>query len=239
MFRRLFLTVFVWFLASVPGIGVSQEDVKPSVILGAGIFKTRCVLCHGNEGYGDGTLPLTLKNYPSTNLHESRYGKDMVSLRNSIIYGGSQNFENTYTEVMSNEMPPWGNELTYTQVESVVWFVRMLLTEPQKARELLKQVKESAVVSVIAGKVLYKNYCSLCHGVDGEGNGQMATIMKDPSPVNLTASRITEQYMRKIIDEGGAAMGRSPRMPPWKQQLTDEEVSSIILYIKTLRINRP
>ena len=45
-------------------------------------------------------------------------------------------------------------------------------------------------------KVLYKNYCNLCHGNDG--NEQMAEVMEDLSPVNLTLSTITIYICRKL-----------------------------------------
>jgi len=235
MLKSLSLVPVMFLVLTTDLSAKNGGEVKPSLALGAAIFKEHCVLCHGNMGYGDGILPLSLKKYPSTNLHESRYGTDLPSLRTAIRYGGSQNYNNTFSGVMSNEMPPWGRELSYEQIESVAWFIQALRKEPKKAADFLKKIEINSIISIKKGKLLYKNYCSLCHGQNGEGNGELAKVMKDASPVNLQLSQVNDQYLKEIIVKGGAAIDRSPRMPPWGQQLTEAEIDSIILYIKTLR----
>lgn len=205
-----------------------HSEAEPTLKYGAHIFKGRCVLCHGNQGHGDGMLPLSIKGYPHTNLHENKYGSDLDSIRHSLIYGGSR-------KAMSIEMPPWGDELTYTQINSVAMFVSLMLTDADKANKLLDETKIKAHVSARAGRNLFKNFCTLCHGANGEGDGKMARIIKKPPPFNLTLSKVPDSYLMDIINKGGEAMGRSPRMPPWFEQLTKEEVQSVILYLKTLR----
>jgi cytochrome c oxidase cbb3-type subunit 3 len=204
------------------------SKVEPTFTYGANVYQARCTLCHGNQGYGDGMLPLSMKKYPHTNLHETKYGNDISSLRKSIIYGGSNG-------AMSNEMPPWGDELTYTQVESVAMFVHLMLTDRKQSDEILANTVKASSVSARAGRNLFKNFCSLCHGPEGEGDGKMARIIKNPPPFNLTKSTVPGEYLELIIMKGGGAIGRSPRMPPWAEQLTKDEVKSIVLYLKTIR----
>jgi len=53
---------------------------------------------------------------------------------------------------------------------------------------------------------------------------------------NLTRSSAPDDYIEAIINKGGAAMGRSERMPPWGKDLSVNEVKSVVLYnSKTLR----
>ena len=186
------------------------------------------MLCHGREGHGDGVLPISLKSYPSANLHENRYGMGLEELKESIVHGGSRGD-------MSPEMPPWGDELTYTQVESVARFVRVLVKEPKRAHALQERTGADGPPSLRRGRALFRNYCSLCHGENGEGDGKMARIIRNPPPFNLTLSRAPDDYLMQIITRGGAAMGRSARMPPWGEQFSESERRSIISYIKTLR----
>jgi len=49
------------------------------------------------------------------------------------------------------------------------------------------QVKQVPVspTSAASGKQMYENYCSVCHGVDGKGNGPAAVALKD-QPTDLT-----------------------------------------------------
>ncbi len=205
-----------------------QSEAKPTLEYGARVYQARCALCHGREGYGDGMLPVSMKEYPSANLHKNRFGKELDDLRLSIIYGGSLG-------TMSAEMPPWGDELTYTQVESVAMFTKLLIDDPKKAVALMEKTGAADQPSFRVGRAIFKNYCSLCHGENGEGDGKMAKIIKDPPPFNLTLSRAPDDYLMQIITKGGAAMGRSPRMPAWGEQFSETERRSIIMYIKTLR----
>ncbi len=205
-----------------------RGEAEPTLEYGARVYQERCVLCHGREGYGDGMLPVSMKEYPAANLHKNRFGRELDDLRMSIIYGGSLG-------TMSSEMPPWGDELTYTQVESVAMFTKLLIDQPKKAVALMEQAEAEQEPSYRLGRAIFKNYCSLCHGENGEGDGKMAKIIKDPPPFNLTLSRAPDDYLMQIISKGGAAMGRSPRMPPWGEQFSESERRSVIMYIKTLR----
>ena len=45
----------------------NMASITASVIHGAKVFITRCTLCHGSDGMGEGPLPLITGNYPSTN----------------------------------------------------------------------------------------------------------------------------------------------------------------------------
>ncbi len=213
-----------WGTPAARGAG----ETAPSLEYGARVYQERCVLCHGREGYGDGVLPVSLKGYPSANLRRNRHGRSLEELREAIIHGGSRGG-------MSPEMPPWGDELTYLQVESVARFTKLLMDQPERALPLLERSEVDEPPSLRRGRSLFRNYCSLCHGENGEGDGKMARIIKDPPPFNLTLSRAPDDYLMQIITRGGAAMGRSPRMPPWGEQFSESERRSIISYIKTLR----
>jgi len=195
---------------------------------GAHVFQQRCALCHGSDGRGEGALALAIADYPETNLLKARYGKDRAALTRIITHGAS-------LEELSPEMPPWGDELTATQLESVVAFVDLLHREQQQAVAMLRAEAERGVATVRQGRGIYRGRCALCHGDFGEGDGKMAKIINNPPPFNLTWSRVPESYMRQIIGGGGASVGRSPRMPPWGDELNEVELESVILYVKTLR----
>ena len=207
---------------------VQAENIEASMKYGAETFLNRCSLCHGSQGLGDGIIPLSIKNYPNTNLKENHFGRSHKQLRDAVLYGGSKGR-------MSKEMPPWGDELTYVQVESVVLFLEFLLAEPEKAYKMLEKAPTNNLPSFRLGQRIFKNYCVLCHGKNGEGNGKMAKIIKNPPPFNLTKSSSSDDYLMDIISKGGEAMKRSPRMPPWGDQFSKPEIKSIIMYINSLR----
>jgi mono/diheme cytochrome c family protein len=66
-------------------------------------------------------------------------------------------------------------------------------------------------------KTIFATRCSTCHGVDGKGNGP-ASITLNPKPRNYTdagwQNSVTDDHIREIIVKGGAAVGKSPLMPP-------------------------
>lgn len=87
------------------------------------------------------------------------------------------------------------------------------------------------------GRELYGYYCALCHGKEGNADGfnayNLDTVPIQHSDPAQTGTLSDGQIMR-IITEGGGALGRSPEMPAWGGILSDEEISHITVYIRTL-----
>ena len=204
------------------------EDAQPCLSYGARVFQERCALCHGSDGLGEGILPLSMHEYPNTNLLDPKHGSDEESVRDIILHGNT-------VDGIGDEMPPWGDELTHTQVESVTRFVQHMRSDLESAINLLRSEAARIEPSFRIGRAVYAGRCALCHGPNGEGDGKMSAIIKNPPPFNLTLSGAPDDYLRRIITGGGAKLGRSPRMPPWGGDLTGAEIESVMLYIKSLR----
>lgn len=47
---------------------------------------------------------------------------------------------------------------------------------------------------------------------------------------------LTEKYLFDIIKAGGASVGKSPLMPPWASQLSEQGIRNVIAYIRTLAV---
>ncbi len=94
--------------------------------------------------------------------------------------------------------------------------------------------KDSLEASIYRGSIAYQNYCVLCHGVTAEGNGRAARLY-NPPPFNLRKSVVSDAYKEAIIRRGGKAMGRSEFMPPWGQELTDEQISDIVNFLGSIK----
>jgi cbb3-type cytochrome c oxidase subunit III len=233
----LFLAAIMFFSpATAPADMLLAADVLlggtdqtvPSPQQGALVFQQRCILCHGNKGMGDGALPVLLKGYPSTNLFDSKYGSTEKDIREVVISGGKGDKKSPYS-------PPWGDELTWVEIESVVQFLMLLRNSNEQATRLLKLKSNLTAPSKKIGQMVFRTRCVLCHGIYGEGNGKMARIINSPPPFNLTKSTASDVYLEMIISRGGEAVGRSLNMPPWNDELTKTELQSVISYIKTLR----
>jgi mono/diheme cytochrome c family protein len=88
---------------------------------------------------------------------------------------------------------------------------------PSNANYLQESGPPSKQPAGDAAKNYFQQTCSLCHGVDGTGNGPMAAQL-NPKPRNYTdpnwQASVTDDEIRAIIIGGGQAVGKSNSMPP-------------------------
>ncbi len=82
----------------------------------------------------------------------------------------------------------------------------------------------------------YKTYCMSCHGEKGDGTGPAAAAL-NPKPRNFTdkayMKTLTDEYVVKVITEGGQAVGKSPLMVSWKAVLKPEEIKDVAAYVRS------
>lgn len=84
------------------------------------------------------------------------------------------------------------------------------------------------------GEAQYKTMCVSCHGEKGDGAGPAGAALT-PKPTNFTdpakAAALTDEYVYKVIKEGGAAVGKSPLMVAWGPTMKDEELRNVAAYV--------
>lgn len=98
--------------------------------------------------------------------------------------------------------------------------------------------KDSVDAATFRGGLVFANYCVTCHGINADGNGRAARLY-NPKPANLRASDKNDAYYGLIIRKGGAALGRSEFMPTWEAELTNEQVSDLVAYLRSINVNKP
>jgi len=86
---------------------------------------------------------------------------------------------------------------------------------------------------LVRGGIVFKNYCILCHGEAGDG---VARATKLYGNVGLDIGKQSGDYLDKIIRLGGAAVGRSEFMPPWQDELSDEQVKDVVAYLTVITV---
>jgi mono/diheme cytochrome c family protein len=91
----------------------------------------------------------------------------------------------------------------------------------------------STAPNIESGRDAFSHYCAACHGLDGQNTGvPFADSMSPPAPM-LNSSQV-QSYMdgqlKWIIDNGISPTG----MPASKGILTDNEIWSIVVYIRHL-----
>jgi len=100
---------------------------------------------------------------------------------------------------------------------------------------VVRHFKDTNEASIIRGHVVFQNYCVLCHGAEGKGDGRAAKL-HTPKPFNLTLSGAPRNYIAQVIRQGGEAMNRGKGMPPWGEQLTDEQINDTLNFLFSIRI---
>lgn len=88
------------------------------------------------------------------------------------------------------------------------------------------------------GKKVYGHYCSRCHGEHADGRGRATPLyvkMKSARPSNFNvkffAFRPTE-YLTGIIRDGGGKHSLSEYMPPFGGELSAEQISHVVYFIR-------
>ena len=96
---------------------------------------------------------------------------------------------------------------------------------------------------VAQGRRLYAYYCAHCHGAKGRGDGFNARNL-DPPPSDHADSKDvymankTNQELFDVDNLGGRENGKSPFMPPFGNVLSEEELWSLVAYLRTLHPNK-
>lgn len=93
--------------------------------------------------------------------------------------------------------------------------------------------KDSVDAATFRGGLVFANYCVTCHGINADGNGRAARLY-NPKPANLRMSDKNDAYIGLIVRKGGAALGRSEFMPTWEAELTNEQISDLVAYLRSI-----
>jgi mono/diheme cytochrome c family protein len=111
---------------------------------------------------------------------------------------------------------------------------------PPPADALLEAIRADERVGGLSygegqGKHLFGQYCATCHGDEGRGDGQNASNL-NPVPPDLTTSKNVRDatYLRRVIAQGSAAVGRSALSPPWGRNLTPQQIDYLVAYCRAL-----
>lgn len=82
----------------------------------------------------------------------------------------------------------------------------------------------------IDAPALYHNYCSVCHGDNGDGNSRARNSLI-PAPANFTdpklQGKLTREYIAAVTREGKPKTA----MVGWKTQLSDAEIAALAEYV--------
>lgn len=109
---------------------------------------------------------------------------------------------------------------------------------------LLLLLPSMAAADAAAGKATFEANCASCHGMTGKGDGPVGAALQPP-PRDFSKGDFKfdgngdgklgeDADLTAVITQGAAAFGGSPLMAPWPT-LSDEDVTSVVIFIRTLK----
>jgi mono/diheme cytochrome c family protein len=123
--------------------------------------------------------------------------------------------------LLSDAMPEWKDVFSESQLKSLIAYLRFL-----------GNTKHDLMGDPEVGLRRYQQYCQVCHGIEGEGDGIMTKLI-GIIPIDLTNSNETNRLnnvdlVKNILD------GKGKFMPAWRGILSQSDVEALVSYIRLL-----
>ncbi|MEN8167194.1 MAG: c-type cytochrome [Pseudomonadota bacterium] len=217
--KFLIYTVILLTILAVSPLAVSATP--PPAYEGRGLYVSHCQLCHGIRGKGDGPLAKAMKITPANLTTTVRSRSDTILMK--IITGkGRQTITGRDRHnLLSDAMPEWKDIFSESQLMSLIAYLRFL-----------GNTKHDLMGDPKVGLQLYQEYCQVCHGVEGDGDGIMTKLMgimpMDHTNKNETSRLNNNDLVKSILD------GKGRFMPAWRGILSQSDVEALVSYIRLL-----
>ena len=213
--------VAVLVAATAAATAPDDPSSIPPAFEGRRLFVSYCQLCHGPDGKGGGPLARSLHLAPADLTTTVRSRSDTI-LRKIISGEGRQTITGRDRHnVISAAMPAWKDVLTEPEIDALIAYLRFLGSSPHPL-----------MGNPEGGRKLYEQYCTVCHGEDGDGHGIMTSLLKmepadhtNPIAMNRLSN---EEVLESIAD------GVGDYMPAWEGILDRDEMEALVSYIRLL-----
>lgn len=176
----------------------------------AAIYHNYCSVCHGDRGDGksraQGSLVPPPKDFTNPGVAHALSREQMID---AVANGKS-----------GTAMTPWKSQLTQKEIEGVVDYIRTTFM-PAATSDRNNR-----------GRVVYAEYCSVCHGERGDGRSRaMGSLMPPPRDFTNAAAKaeLTRERMIRSVTFGRPETA----MVGFKSQLNDKDIQAVVDYIRT------
>ncbi len=216
---KKYLLLSVTFCVLAPFLNIFANP--PLSYEGRRLYVSYCQLCHDAKGKGKGALAREMK-LKITDLTTTVRSRSDTILKKIITGEGKQTISGRDRHNILNEaMPNWNGIFTDHQVDALIAYIRFLGNS-----------KYGLMGDPVKGLALYQQYCQVCHGEDGDGNGIMTKLMKI-EPADHTNPNEMDQYSNEELLEN-ILSGSGRFMPAWEGALNRTEVEQLVSYIRLL-----
>jgi cytochrome c6 len=87
----------------------------------------------------------------------------------------------------------------------------------------------STAFAAADGAAIFKAKCAMCHGADGSASTGMGKSMGLKPLGSPEVQKMSDADMTALVTDGKG------KMPAAKGKLTDDEISAVVKYVKTLK----
>lgn len=202
-----------------------------------------CSMCHTainalggsseSAAFQGGLIPMQAWYAPSlTSNREAGLGDWSLEDISDLLQAGVSKRGAVYgpmAEVVYNSL----QYLTDADIRAMAVYLKALPPTGEAAAPTVTESQDKLRLFPL-GKKIYAAQCAVCHGVNGEGRGWDFPPLAGNQSIQMTSS---VNPIRMVLN-GGYPPGtiRNPRpygMPPFAQELSDEEVAAVVTYIRT------
>ncbi len=208
-------------LVAVWGVALEAVAAVPLAFEGQRLFASYCQLCHGTTGTGAGPLAEKMGITPADLTTTLRSRSDTI-LKKIITGQGRQTITGRDRHnLISEAMPEWKDVFNDHQVEALIAYLRFLSTS-----------KHKLMGDPVVGNELYQQYCAVCHGEEGGGDGVMTKLMNIHPADHSNPNEMNELSNNQLVNIVRRGKGRY--MPAWKDILSRDEIEALVSYIRLL-----
>ena len=241
------LAIFIRSFAMKEVGGPAAKPAPPATAAGmtpVQIYRAYCLACHNVDGKGAIVRP-GMKDIPDFTDVAWHATKKDADLSKAIRAGGKF-------------MPPMKDKLTEADADKMAKFVRAFLGKQEPILEVAevpkvqptppdKTLPEKEPLPIVKGKitpeptspevanrlraasVLFRQYCIVCHGVDGEGAAAMRPALRTLPDFSKPAFRDQHsdpQMLISILD------GKGTLMPANRGRISEPQARDLVAYIR-------
>lgn len=188
-------------LEQVPLGSVALTGTQSLVEFGERTFINNCAGCHGKRGRGDGVAAELMRNKPAslaTGIFKFKTTPDGCFADPSDIK------RTLRLGVAGSSMPAW-NLNAEAELDALVAYIQSLSAGRALAGASIPvPLPPPGVIgtadSVARGRELFTKNCSVCHGLEGRGDGEFADIVADYRGEKIRPRNLREEPMKYGTD---------------------------------------
>ena len=200
-----------FLLSALLLFATTSLQAKPN---GEELYSSHCAACHGANGHGGVGVPLALPDF--------QYGVTDKYLEKTIRLGRPGRVMPAFSQFKDNE------------VKAIIKHIRTWA--PGKP---FKYSDKKISGNLQHGKKLYGQYCTACHGVNGEGGKGTGVTFSRPRDLPVIApalnnsgflSAAPDMMIKTVLMNGREG---TPMLSFLKQGLSEKDIDDVVAYVRS------